>query len=266
MTRFGAVLMISTLLVAAAACGQAGGAGADAGGGTGWPADREFRSTAVTDSGKARALVPGTEISLRFFADGRLGAQAGCNHLGGDGRIDAGRLVLGDLSMTEMGCDEPRHSQDTWLAQFLGSEPSWNLAGPNLVLRSGEIEIRLTDKKITDPDRPLVGPRWVVDTIITGEAASSVPAGVEAFLRFESEASFTGSSGCLTFAGTSQISGHRITFLTHRPSPRSCTPDMLAVENAVVRTLVQDVTYSIDGPHLTLTAPDGNGLRLRADG
>jgi len=254
-------LLISTLGVGVTACGK----GADASGSaSGWPAGRQFQSTRVTDAGRDRPLVAGTRIELRFFEDGRLSAQAGCNHIGGDGRIDGDRLVLGELSMTEMGCDEPRHSQDEWLADFLGAKPTWSLSGTDLVLGDGDVEVRLVDAKVADPDRSLVGTRWVLDPIVTGEVASSVPSGVEAYVRFDSETSFVGSSGCLAFAGTSQIRGGRINFFTHRPSPRSCTAEMRAADAAVTRTLVQDVGYRIDGPLLTLTAPDGSGLRFRA--
>ncbi len=271
MSRLGAVLVISALLVVATACGQAAGSGGPGGpggggpgGGGGWPTGREFRSTAVTEAGKDRPLVAGTRIDLGFPEDGRLGAQAGCNMLGGSGRIDAGRLVLGDLSMTEMGCDEPRHSQDTWLADFLGSDPTWSLTGAELVLRSGDLEIRLTDRKVTDPDRALVGTRWVVDTIITGDVASSVPAGVVAFIRLDSETSFTGSSGCASLGGTIQVRGDKILFPAVLPSPRNCSGAQAVMDNAMISTLLGEVAYRIDSDALTLTGPGGRGLVLRA--
>ncbi len=106
------MFLILALGVTVTACGRGVGAGAGSGGD--WPAGRRFQSTAVTEAGKDRPLVAGTRIDLSFFDDGRLSAQAGCNTIGGSGRIDGDRLVLGDgLSMTEMGCDGPRHSQDT---------------------------------------------------------------------------------------------------------------------------------------------------------
>src|SRR2546423_11077938 len=81
------------------------------------PWGRTFLSTSVTENGRPRPVVDGTRISLTFVADGhRLGAQAGCNQMGGPAAFEGGRLVVGDLATTEMGCDAPRHAQDEWLA------------------------------------------------------------------------------------------------------------------------------------------------------
>lgn len=258
------VFLISALSVTVTACGR--GAGGGPGGNGDWPAGRRFQSTAVTEAGKDRPLVAGTRIHLSFLDDGRVSAQAGCNTIGGSGRIDGGRLVLGEgVSMTEMGCDEPRHSQDTWLADFLGAKPTWALSGSDLLLRSGDVEIRLLDTRVADADRPLIGTRWLVDTIITGDAASSIPSGVEAYLIFDNGgASFSGSTGCASVGGTTQLRGDTILFPAVLPSPRPCAGDQAVMDNAVTSALFGEVTYQIDGPRLTLTGPSGDGLGLRA--
>src|SRR5918992_2557978 len=119
-----------------------------------------------------------TRITLNFVADGhRLGAQAGCNQMGGPASFDGDHLVVDDMATTEMGCDPPRHAQDEWLARFLTSRPEWSRSGSTLTLDNGTARIVLEDRDVADPDRPLRGTRWVVDTIVEGETASSVPAG-----------------------------------------------------------------------------------------
>ncbi len=255
-------MVVASLLAGLAlwACGPQASAGG--GGGSGWPDNRTFLSTSVTEGTKDRILVAGTRISLQFFADGRLSAQAGCNHLGGNGTIEEGQLVLDEMSTTEMGCDPARMDQDTWLASFLGSRPAWSLVGDELVLQAGDVEIRLADREVVDPDRPLVGPRWVVDTIITGEAASSVPAGAESFLIFDAAGGLTGSTGCVEVAGTVEVREASIVFSAPLPSTRNCTAGQ-ALDEAVRATLVGEVGYSIQAS-LTLTGPDGHGLVLRA--
>ncbi len=78
----------------------------------------------MTENGQPKPLVAGTRITLNFVADGhRLGAQAGCNQMGGPASFEGGHLVVDDLATTEMGCDPPRHAQDEWLARFLTSRP-----------------------------------------------------------------------------------------------------------------------------------------------
>jgi heat shock protein HslJ len=44
---------------------------------------------------------------LTFRDNGELGAQAGCNHMGGAGRIDGDVLMVEMQFMTELACDEP---------------------------------------------------------------------------------------------------------------------------------------------------------------
>ena len=55
---------------------------------------RTCLSTAVTENGQAKALVAGTRIRLNFDDEGRrIGANAGCNHMGGEARVENGRTI-----------------------------------------------------------------------------------------------------------------------------------------------------------------------------
>src|SRR5690349_8000227 len=99
------------LMVLLPVLGPAGCGGGTATGGGPW--GRTFVSQSTS-----RPLVPGTRIELRF-SDGKVGFQAGCNSVGGDARIDGGRLVVGEVTSTAMGCDQPHAEQDTWFATFL---------------------------------------------------------------------------------------------------------------------------------------------------
>jgi heat shock protein HslJ len=234
----------------------------------GEPWGRAFLSTSVTENDQPRPLVEGTRIRLTFSDDHHLGAQAGCNSMGGPAEISEGedtRLVVGDLATTEMGCDPARHAQDDWLARFLTSRPTWQLDGPRLTLEQGGTRIELTDREVADPDRPLRGTRWVVDTIVGSQAASSVPAGAEAYLVFGDEG-FTGSTGCNQMSGTSAVdsASGRITFSDVISTKMACDDDRMRLERAVVSVLDGQVAYDIEADRLRLDHPSGNGLGLRA--
>jgi heat shock protein HslJ len=123
-----------------------------------WPTGHTFLSTSVTENGRDRPLVDGGNISLRFTAGG-ISARAGCNILETDGRVDDHRLILGQVSTTDIGCPQPLELQDQWLTTFLSARPTWSLSGDELVLSSPTVRIRLLDQRITDPDRPLAGTR-----------------------------------------------------------------------------------------------------------
>src|SRR5687767_1310518 len=207
-TRITTTLLL--LAVGLGGCGQASNTQAGAakpGSGEAW--GRTFLSTSVTENGQPKPLVEGTRISLRFDGERRqLGAQAGCNSMSGAASFEDGRLVVDDLATTEMGCDPPRHAQDEWVAAFLTGRPRSTLDGPTLTLENGTTRMVLDDRKVADPDRALRGTKWVVDTIVEGESASSVPAGAEAHVVFgdgEDRDRFGGHAGCNGMGGNSVV-------------------------------------------------------------
>ena len=258
------LIVLTVLVVLTAGCGR--GTASQSGSSDGQPWGRTFLSTSVTENGQPKPLVEGTRISLGFSDSHELGAQAGCNSMGGPASIENGRLVVSDLATTEMGCDPPRHAQDEWLARFLTGRPSADLSAETLTLENDTTRIVLTDRKVADPDRPLQGTRWVVDTIVKGETASSVPAGAEAFAVFGAGDRVSGNAGCNSMGGNAVVhdDGATITFSEVITTKMACEDDRMRLEQAVLDTLKGDVAYTIDADVLRLDGPDGHGLRLRA--
>lgn len=72
--------------------------------------------------------------ALRFLP-GRISATAGCNGLGGDWRIEDGKLVGGPFVSTMMYC-EGLMDQERALSDLLAGTPTLDLKGNRLVLRS----------------------------------------------------------------------------------------------------------------------------------
>ncbi len=227
---------------------------------------RTFLSESVAEDGQARALVDGTRISLDFTTDGQVSAYAGCNHLFGDVTIHQDRLDVGPMGGTEMGCGPELHGQDEWLMEFLQSSPSWTLDGDRLTLTAAGTEIVLLDREVADPDRPLEGTGWLVDTIISGEAASSMWAGTEgsAWLVIEGER-FTASSGCRDFDGGVEIGEGSLRFTDTVQTDPACPEELREVDDAMQAIFNDEAEYFIEADRLTLTGPDDVGLGLHAD-
>jgi heat shock protein HslJ len=219
-------------------------------------AGRTFVSTAIS----GRALVPGSQVRLSF-EDGRVGASAGCNSMRGSYAVDGGRLVVGALATTEMGCDPALMDQDPWLGGFLDGA-SIALAGDMLTLAKDGVTLTLLDREVADPDRPLVGTRWVVDGLVSGDTVSSVPAGVVATLVF-ANGEVAVAAGCNSGGGTAEITETAITFGPLALTEMACGPDAMAVEQAVTSALAGTVDYAIEADSLTLSGA-GAGLLLRA--
>lgn len=224
---------------------------------------REFLSISVTEQGAVRQLVPGTLITIRF-ADGQLSASAGCNIMGGAYRIEGERLRVDAASVTEIGCDPARHAQDDWLFAFLGSAPTFRLTGNDLVLESGGTIIRLLDRKVAEPDLPLVGPTWTVVSIISGDAVSSVPEGVVASLEFQADGRVRIATGCNDGGARVTVESGSLRFGEITLTKRACPGAAGQVEAAFLAVLRADViAFRIDGQVLDLRAGE-RGLQLQA--
>lgn len=220
-------------------------------------------SVFVTENGKSKVLVPGTKIRLGF-SDGRLSASAGCNNLGGDYRVADGRLEVGSMATTEMGCPAKLMDQDQWLATVLGSKPQISLDGNNLVLTSETTEITFLDREQAEPDQPLTGITWGLTTILDADVASSVPAGLTATLLFDDKGGFTFDDGCNTGGGQYETGDGTIRFSQVVTTKKACGVDEAGVEAAVLAVLNADgVSYSIDHSTLSLQAGE-HGLQYDA--
>jgi heat shock protein HslJ len=226
---------------------------------------RVFISSQVTVDGRPHGLVPGTQIRLEF-RDGRIGASAGCNRLGGRYRLDGDALVVTDAAVTEMGCDPARHAQDEWLFGLLGRGPLVRLDGDELTLRLDTTVITFLDRRVVEPDLPLVGTEWVLDSILSGAVVSSVPAGVAARLRFGADGQVTVETGCNSGGGPYRIDGDRLVFGDLVLTKRACVGPEGQVEAAVLAVLgAGEVRFGIDGSTLRLVA-GSEGLDFRGAG
>lgn len=210
---------------------------------------RVFLSEAVA----GRELVPDTQVRLSF-EDGRVGASAGCNSMGGPYELDGDQLVVTELSTTEMGCDPPRHDQDAWLAGVLQGRPTVAVDGDSLTLATADVTLRLVDRRVVDPDRPLGGTTWRVDTVITGDAASSVPDDAPVTLVLDDAGTLTAeSTGCTSVRVDVEVDDDVLRFGPVSvddiacPAPWATTLDVLGAGEA---------TWSITAARLTIQAGD----------
>src|SRR4051794_37957374 len=144
-------LAVLAILLALAACGS-GSAGTDPS-----PLGHTYLSDAVTDQGKPRQLVAGTQISLNFTSDHRLIAQAGCNTINAPVDLSGGKVALGETETTLMGCGAGRSEQDAWLADVLKAA-HWRGGGTTLHVASRGPPIVVSGSKEVPPG----GAEWRV--------------------------------------------------------------------------------------------------------
>ncbi|MCX6397695.1 MAG: META domain-containing protein [Propionibacteriales bacterium] len=246
-------VLVGSLLVG---CGSSGASPDDVDGrAAGRPIEATYVVTGVTRAGTPYALVKGTEIRLAFTRDS-VTITAGCNTMSGSYAWDGSRLTVPGLATTEMGCDRARMDQDAWIAGLFAG-PVRLSTGNDAAIISGDVVLTLTDREAVSPDRPLQGTRWVLDTLIDEETASSVPAGIEAFLLI------TGSSislddGCNSGSGSVEIAGDVIVVDQTARTQKACQGTE-TVEGAFTAVLDGAATFRIEEDRLTITH-DGRGL------
>jgi heat shock protein HslJ len=226
---------------------------------------RVFLSQRVTEGGKPRALVEGTQLTLSFHEGSRIGANAGCNSMGGRYAIEGGKLVISDAAITEMACPGVL-DQEAWYMKLLQSKPTVAQDGDALVLESGGTRIEYLDRDVATPDVPLTGRTWTVDTIVTAETASHAAWPTPATLVFEPGGGVTLHTGCNTGSSTYEVKGEEITFTPPGITKMACQdPLVIELERAVLGLLggPQPVTWEITVDRLSLRGKDF-GLDLKA--
>ncbi|MGM1064550.1 META domain-containing protein, partial [Saccharothrix sp. Mg75] len=255
--RYTAFLMAVLLLTAA--CGREAAPAGDSAPTGDDLRGLSFTASTGTEQGRARALVAGTTVRVRFTDDGRLVVSGGCNTLSGPVDTGGGRLAVTDPSITEMGCDPERTAQDRFLVDLFTGNPAWRLDGDTLVVGSPDDNLRLVRERALT----LAGEVWRVDTLIQGTTAGAAPAGVTAtFVFTDSGVAITGL--CNLTAAEYRTTGRTITFTPGPVTRKACEPDVMALEAAALAVLDGEVAYALDARTLTLSKGD-RGLRLIAE-
>jgi heat shock protein HslJ len=109
---------------------------------------------------------------------------------------------------------------------------------------------------------PLEGTAWTVDGIALGnDAVSSAIAGSEADLRFDA-GSVSGSTGCNRLTGSYALDAAEgsISFSEIATTMKLCEPEVATQEQAILASLDEATSYSIEGSTMTLAADGGSFL------
>ncbi len=220
--------------------------------------DKTFLSTRVDGD-----PIPGGGPLEVSFTPGRIAATAGCNRHMGEVTFDGDRLITGQLAATMMACPGERGRADAWLADFFAEPLTWSATGDALTLRRGAETVELVERK----NAALVGPTWTVDAIVhsSGIESSATIERVTPTLRFGTDGTVTGFTGCNSLNGTATVTGNKIEFRAVATTKKACEPEVNRIEKAVLDTLRGAATYRIDGQSLALTngADPAIGLRLK---
>ncbi|MFF0257967.1 META domain-containing protein [Streptomyces microflavus] len=256
-------------LLTLAACGTESGSGSGSGDGSdtvqsdvpvtgvAWSVD------SLTVGGKKTEAPAGSRLEID--PKGRAKAGFGCNHIGADARVEGDRIIFGKPVSTQMACDETTEKAEKAALAAMDGEVTAKLSGEKLTLTTeGGDTIALSEEKPAG----LVGTRWAVNTLLSGETATSVPADLPKervpHLTFGKDGTVHGNSGCNSFHGKAAVKGSTIDFGPPAGTRKMCPEAEMEVERAVLAALDGPATYTIKGSTLTVTSKDGKGIGATA--
>ena len=251
------------LLVVTSACGTQG---ADAGSEpAGTDLDGSWRLTAATHNGAPLVLVDGHPITLDVDGN-EAGGISACNNY--FGTVDAGTDIatgavrFDGLGGTEMAC-MPASVMDLERAYLtaLGAVESAARDGDQLTLTGAAVELTFATIRPV-PQAELEGTRWLLESLVEGQSASSV-AEQPATLLLDGDGRLTGSTGCRKFVGDYELSDDQVIVDALASDKRGCPPALDRQDVQVLATLSEGFDIAIEGDVLTATGPSGNGLVYR---
>ncbi|RST13794.1 META domain-containing protein [Streptomyces sp. WAC05374] len=263
-----AAALVPLLALGLTACGTQSGDGSGPGDGSGsvrpdvpvtgvhWTVE------SVTVDGRKTAAPAGAHV--RIDPKGRAMGNFGCNHFNARATVDGDTVTLSDAAMTEMGCPEPLQGFEDALKSTLTGKLKAELTDGKLTLTTPDGDaIRLGEQ----PPAPLVGTTWTVDSLVSGRAATSLPAGTEgkASFVFGKDGSVRGNLGCNQFSAPVTTDGSTLTFGRVTSTRKLCPGPAMELERALLNTMKGKVTYAIDHRSLTVTAPGGTGFAAGAE-
>jgi heat shock protein HslJ len=215
----------------------------------------------VEGSHDGQPIAPPAGSSVTLNIDGtEIGGTSACNHYGGTMERDGGSITIGALSMTEMACDEPIMALESAYLAALASVTAATRAGDTLTLTGPGTELAF---EIVPPeaDAELTGTAWVLESLVSGDAVSSVMG--EATLTLADDGTLSGSTGCRSFSGDYEADGTTLVIGDLAVDLRACDETNAAQDEAVLAVLGSDPTFTIEGARLSLRDAE-SGLDYRA--
>lgn len=253
----GLALVAGVLLLAS--CAQPG-VPADPAEPTGSDIGGSWELVELLQDGRPLPLPAGSSATLDVEA-GSVGGTSFCNHFGSTFRLDGNALILGVIGGTEMGCAPDLMAAEQAYLGALRVVDTAAVENGELLLRGQGAELRFQQMP-EEPTRELVGTRWVLETLLHEDMASST-LGEPAVLVLAADGGLSGSTGCRALSGRWAQTAELLVF-PQLQATGDCPADVRGQDEHVLAVLDGRTTPTVDGDLLTLTGGNGRGLVYRA--
>jgi heat shock protein HslJ len=205
-------------------------------------------------------LVTGTDISLRFGADGQVSGNSGCNTYSGGFESSGDKLKVGPLASTRLFCDKPAGvmEQEQQYLAALQNAATYEIIDDRLTIRDASGAMQVIATASTSASLP--GTSWEVVNYNNGkQAVVSVLADSEISLNFSADGQVSGKSGCNAYSGGYETTGDQLKIGPLAATQMACDKPagVMEQEQQYLAALQNAATFEIAGD--TLTIRDANG-------
>lgn len=258
----GGAIAATILSVVVAGCGGQAGSDTDAG--------VALTGDYLSSQESTFALVPDTVIRMTF-EENRLSVSAGCNTMFGQFQLDGSQLRVSPLASTMIGCPDALADQDRRIDEFLTGGPLVSAATAGFVLTgTDDTTMVMLPRDVADPDRPLVGSTWRVESITATEAVVSAPEFGSVTVTFAPDTvqvttpCATGSANYTVLEDGNLTTSALTLSPLNQTDSLTCSEDsaVIDVQNAMSDLFGGTVEVANNGSTVTLTG-NGVGVTLR---
>ncbi|MFI5544473.1 META domain-containing protein [Streptomyces sp. NPDC051815] len=166
---------------------------------------------------------------------------------------------------TAMAC--PDMEFETAFAKLFKGRLTIDRGPDRLTLKTSDGSTIAMSPKPPVADAPFTSTEWIVESLISGETVSSVPAEAAGKARFlvTADLAVSGNLGCNRFSARATGDGAEVTFGPLTSTRMACAGPVGEVEQALTTLFAASpLRWEIQGRDLTLKAPDGTGLTAKA--
>ena len=224
--------------------------------GTSWKLD-----SYLAGNGTLVPVLPGTEVTAVFGAGGNVGGDAGCNHYGGDYRLDGTTLSVSSLIQTLMYCETPGvMEQEARFIDLLGSAAGCRIENDRLVVTDAEGATTLVFVKAAPAE--LAGTSWTLASLAENGTMIPVLDGTTVTAIFNADGNVGGNAGCNSYGAGYTVDGANLTIEPAIRTEMYCNepPGLMAQEDRYLALLADVASYRIENDRLILADSEGTDL------
>jgi heat shock protein HslJ len=102
-------------------------------------ANTQWELVSMGPPGAETPVIAGSQVTLTFDAEGRVGGESGCNSYGGNYQVDGNAITFAEVASTLMACaDQSVMDQEQRFFLALQNAGTFEISGDELAIQSAD--------------------------------------------------------------------------------------------------------------------------------